>query len=207
METRSYAPRASMTLDDLMNDLGATDKSWQETIYEEDELAAPKFDDSAIEKREAELETQEHSQIDAKKEEDELHYYKNKLAEQVEATREILGNFQLVSRRSKMTEGVAERYKEELVKQKEYLNHLLDQQTAALSSYKNKILLLDRERGAYKAAYSELAQSFEKYQEEAQEHLKKLTQRQSDEELEHYIIYIKNLQETAKLQTEKKRLL
>jgi len=142
-----------------------------------------------------------------KKEEDELHYYRNKLEEQVQATREILGDFQLVSRRSKITEGLAERYKEELSKHKEYLNHLLEQQSAALSAYKNRILVLDKERSDYKKAFKSLRDEYANYREQVREYVTQLQQKQSSEELEEYKVYTGKLEEYAKLQQEKKRIL
>jgi len=142
--------------------------------------------------------------IDEKKEEDELHYYRNKLEEQVQATREILGNFQLVSRRSKITEGLAERYKEELSKHKEYLNHLLEQQSAALSAYKNRILVLDKERSDYKKAFKSLRDEYANYREQVREYVTQLQQKQSSGELEEYKVYTGKLEEYAKLQQEKK---
>jgi len=136
------------------------------------------------------------------KEENDLSFYKNKLAEQVEATREILGNYQLISRRSKLTEGLAERYKGEINKHKDYLSHLLEQQTAALSAYKNKIIVLNREKTAYRTAYHQLRQEFETYQEVAQKHFKQISQNQ--EQIERLKVYMKKLEDFIKLQYEKK---
>jgi len=131
-------------------------------------------------------------------------YYKGKLAEQVQATREILGNFQLVSRRSKITEGLAERYKEELSKHKEYLNHLLEQQSEALSAYKNKILVLDKERYEYRDAFRELREEFKSYRQQAIEYIEQLSQGINSEELEEYRTYAKKLEDFSNLQKEKK---
>jgi len=202
----SHAPRISRTIDDILFDMGGSLGYWEDTIYEEDENTAPKLTQQPVleKKQVSELDTEGFLEIDSHKEESELHFYKNKLAEQVEATREILGNFQLISRRSKITESLAERYKEELSRHKEYLSHLLDQQTAALSAYKNKIIVLDNERGTIKAAYRKLRKEYENYQEEAQEYFRKYSQKQPQEEIEEYKAHIKKLEEYAKLQFQKK---
>jgi len=202
----SYVPRVSVTLDDLINDMGGVQGYWEDTIYEEDETPVPKLiPQPVLEKKQlAELDTKGHLEIDTHKEESELNFYKNKLAEQLDATREILGNFQLISRRSKITESLAERYKGDLSRHKEYLSHLLDQQTAALSAYKNKIVLLDKERSSYKLAYRKLRKEYENFQEEAQEYFRKYSQKQPQEEIEEYKAHMRKLEEYAKLQIQKK---
>jgi len=140
--------------------------------------------------------------IDVSKEEHDLEYYKAKLAEQVQATREILGNFQTISRRSKIREGMTERYKEEISKHKEYLNHLLEQQSAALTGYKGKIVDINREKLAFRNAYRELRQEFETYQNQAQQYYQQLSQ--NNEQVEKLKVYMKKLEDFIKLQYEKK---
>jgi len=201
---------SDITLDDLIDDMGgqATEFNWQtDTIAEEDEGEVPRLNiHPVLEKKQvSDLSTQGHLEIDVGQEEDELKYYKGKLAEQVQATREILGNFQLVSRRSKITEGLAERYKEELSKHKEYLNHLLEQQSGALSAYKSKILVLDKERSEYRDAFRELREEFKSYKQQAREYIEQLSQKNNNsEELEEYRTYAKKLEDFSNLQKEKK---
>jgi len=183
--------RESVTLDDLMKDMNETEKALKTPKKLDAILEKPIYDDIPEEKA---------IEVNVQKEEDQLLYYKEKLAEQVQQTREILGNFQLISRHSKYSEGIAERYKEELIKHKEYFNLLLEQQGAALSAYKSKILELDREKIAYRKAYRELSQQFETYQEQAQQYFKEV----SAEQVDRYKVYIQKLQDYITLQNEKK---
>jgi len=198
--------RDSVTIDDLMQEMGGPNggDNWREnTATDPSEIPQRKLLLDPLEKKPiSDLSPETNLDIDVNKEENELIYYKEKLAEQVEATREILGNFQLISRRSKVTEGLAERYKDELNKHKEYLSHLLEQQSAALSTYKTKILDLNREKTAYRSAYRELRQEFESYQEKAHQYFKQLSQ--SNDQIERYKVYIKKMEDMIKLQYEKK---
>jgi len=77
--------RESVTLDHLIDDMGGNESSeyWQDTIYEEDEPPTPRLNQNPVlEKKEiTDLSTQGHMVIDEKKEEDELHYYRNKIEE------------------------------------------------------------------------------------------------------------------------------